>query len=206
MKKMTETQTTKTRTRTNKGGSTKTVFVGPRTPEQKPSTEMEETLRKLIEENARLRERQAHAEMHKKALAKDKPKDAPMPKPEPATVCFECDEPSTKLTWVPEGFFVCPKCLAERRPKDRVPSQPKSTAPKTPKEMPPCLCGCGETTKGGKYRPGHDARHHAALKKAGEAVTLLSGKVIPPSEPKPTKKSKALNPNALWKACEQAAA
>lgn len=25
----------------------------------------------------------------------------------------------------------------------------------------PCLCGCGEMTKGGRFRPGHDARYYA---------------------------------------------
>jgi hypothetical protein len=35
-------------------------------------------------------------------------------------------------------------------------------------ERPPCLCGCGGTPKGKKSRfiPGHDARYHAAQKKA----------------------------------------
>lgn len=33
----------------------------------------------------------------------------------------------------------------------------------------PCTCGCGETTGGGLYRPGHDARHVSALAKAVKA-------------------------------------
>lgn len=36
----------------------------------------------------------------------------------------------------------------------------------------PCTCGCGETTGGGLYRPGHDARHVSQLVrrvKAGES-------------------------------------
>ena len=42
--------------------------------------------------------------------------------------------------------------------------------PKAPKEMPDCLCGCtGEDgvrlkTRGGRFRPGHDARYHSAQK------------------------------------------
>ena len=38
-----------------------------------------------------------------------------------------------------------------------------------------CLCGCGETPKGkeARYLPGHDARHHAALKAAGKKVQHL---------------------------------
>ncbi len=33
---------------------------------------------------------------------------------------------------------------------------------------PECQCGCGEHTKGGRFRPGHDARFHAAQKRAGQ--------------------------------------
>jgi hypothetical protein len=35
-----------------------------------------------------------------------------------------------------------------------------------------CHCDCGGTTKGGRYLPGHDAKHKAALVKAA----LLGGK------------------------------
>jgi hypothetical protein len=38
------------------------------------------------------------------------------------------------------------------------------------KKFPLCACGCKERTRGGKYRPGHDARHHAQLRKAGKDV------------------------------------
>lgn len=31
---------------------------------------------------------------------------------------------------------------------------------RTPRE---CTCGCGEMTRGGKFRPGHDARLHSSL-------------------------------------------
>lgn len=39
-----------------------------------------------------------------------------------------------------------------------------------------CLCGCGGIPKGKKarYLPGHDARHHAALKVAGKRVTFVT--------------------------------
>lgn len=30
-------------------------------------------------------------------------------------------------------------------------------------DKPYCLCGCGEQTKGGEFRPGHDARYKAQL-------------------------------------------
>lgn len=44
--------------------------------------------------------------------------------------------------------------------------EPESVQPETTR--PPCLCGCGGFPKGKKarYLPGHDARHHSALKKA----------------------------------------
>ena len=29
--------------------------------------------------------------------------------------------------------------------------------------LPTCLCGCEGTTKGGRYLPGHDAKHKSAL-------------------------------------------
>jgi len=32
------------------------------------------------------------------------------------------------------------------------------------KEAPVCLCGCGATTKGGRFRPGHDARLKSDLR------------------------------------------
>lgn len=32
----------------------------------------------------------------------------------------------------------------------------------------PCLCGCKGMTKGGRYLPGHDARHHSQLKEAAK--------------------------------------
>ena len=39
-------------------------------------------------------------------------------------------------------------------------------APRPAAHTPPCRCGCGETTKGGNYRPGHDSRHLARLTSA----------------------------------------
>lgn len=41
------------------------------------------------------------------------------------------------------------------------------------KSMPLCRCGCNEHTKGGVYRPGHDARHHSELRKMGAPIPLL---------------------------------
>lgn len=47
---------------------------------------------------------------------------------------------------------------------------------------PPCLCGCGGTPKGKKSRfiPGHDARYHAAQKKAAAvAIEQLPPVTLP---------------------------
>lgn len=35
--------------------------------------------------------------------------------------------------------------------------------------LPTCLCGCECTTKGGRYLPGHDAKHKSALVQAALA-------------------------------------
>jgi len=49
------------------------------------------------------------------------------------------------------------------------PAAPKPKAQPTEQGSgPECQCGCGEHTKGGRYRPGHDARHHAALKRQNQ--------------------------------------
>lgn len=36
--------------------------------------------------------------------------------------------------------------------------EPARTKTKPKKDPQPCLCGCGETTGGGRFRPGHDAK------------------------------------------------
>jgi hypothetical protein len=53
-------------------------------------------------------------------------------------------------------------------------TKPKETTTKAPE----CQCGCGDTTKGGRYAPGHDARHkrdliEAALAGSKRAVNKL---------------------------------
>lgn len=42
----------------------------------------------------------------------------------------------------------------------------KAAVQRVPKNARPCECGCGEMTKGGRFRPGHDARMHAKSKKS----------------------------------------
>lgn len=48
--------------------------------------------------------------------------------------------------------------------------KPKARAAEQP-QRDPCLCGCGGFPMGRKSRfiPGHDARYHAALKRAADA-------------------------------------
>lgn len=76
----------------------------------------------------------------------------------------------------------------------------------TSDETPLCLCGCGERTKGGEFRPGHDARYKAQLLNEAadgrnpEAVQILEQRgwlhflekrrevlARPKREPKPSK-------------------
>lgn len=44
----------------------------------------------------------------------------------------------------------------------------RSKSPAKSADRPPCLCGCGGFPAGrrSRYRPGHDAKHLSALKKA----------------------------------------
>lgn len=56
---------------------------------------------------------------------------------------------------------------------------------KTGKQPKPCKCGCGEMTKGGTYKPGHDAKHLSAV---------LRGVEIKPEAPKPVKVKGARKP------------
>lgn len=36
-----------------------------------------------------------------------------------------------------------------------------------------CICGCGEQTKGGKFRPGHDQKLRAAIEEAAGGLESL---------------------------------
>lgn len=79
----------------------------------------------------------------------------------------------------------------------------KSTAGPARRER-DCACGCGEQTRGGVYKPGHDAKHHSALRHAGQAAHTLRGTVLAPIAPK-APKTVRLIPTALHLACIQAA-
>lgn len=39
--------------------------------------------------------------------------------------------------------------------------------------MAKCICGCGEETKGGKFRPGHDQKLRAAIEQAAGGLEEL---------------------------------
>ncbi|MBR2657385.1 MAG: hypothetical protein IKD58_13045 [Loktanella sp.] len=39
--------------------------------------------------------------------------------------------------------------------------------------MAECICGCGEATKGGKFRPGHDQKLRAAIEQAAGGIEEL---------------------------------
>src|SRR5579863_2227670 len=54
-----------------------------------------------------------------------------------------------------------PKKVDEKRAKQRM-ANLKKNQQKKPKPF--CLCGCGEQTKGGRFKPGHDAKYHSAQK------------------------------------------
>jgi hypothetical protein len=48
-----------------------------------------------------------------------------------------------------------------------------SSGPREGRQPRPCLCSCGETTRGGRFKPGHDARLHGELKRNLEKDPLL---------------------------------
>lgn len=57
--------------------------------------------------------------------------------------------------------------MAKRTAAEK-PLTPERT--RAPKVIRDCRCGCGGQTKGGTFLPGHDARYHAALRKAGAEI------------------------------------
>lgn len=68
--------------------------------------------------------------------------------------------------------------------------------PADTEDRPPCLCGCGEFPKGPKSRfiQGHDARYHAALKRAAAGPIDKAVKAIRPAlvRTKPATREEAL--------------
>lgn len=62
----------------------------------------------------------------------------------------------------------------EARRMAEAPKVKKERAPRVAKEPQECGCGCGGMTKGGRFLPGHDARFHAAEKKAAAEAAAAS--------------------------------
>ena len=55
--------------------------------------------------------------------------------------------------------------MAGAKAREKVSKKPEVKNPKGQL----CMCGCGGTTKGGKFLPGHDSKYHSALLKAQKA-------------------------------------
>lgn len=70
------------------------------------------------------------------------------------------------------------KKMAEQKPTP----EPKAPRERKVKEGLPCTCGCGGTTKGGRFLPGHDARYHSALAKAEAAKAAEAEKATGEAE------------------------
>lgn len=47
------------------------------------------------------------------------------------------------------------------------------------KEPRQCECGCGEMTKGGRFRPGHDSRMHSKKKQDEKVAERISAAPVP---------------------------
>jgi hypothetical protein len=57
--------------------------------------------------------------------------------------------------------------------QDEARTGPRSATGDTSTSGAYCLCGCGETTRGGRFKPGHDARLHSELKRNLDKDPLL---------------------------------
>lgn len=82
------------------------------------------------------------------------------------------------------------------KPAAKAPKQTKEEAMAIVAGRPPCLCGCGGYPKGRKarYLPGHDARHHAALKRAEAEAAQAKAPVRANTQerpPAPSRRAKA---------------
>lgn len=73
-----------------------------------------------------------------------------------------------KMTWTPYTDQELNEFRARRQQEEQlqkeVPVKPKPSKPRVGKSL--CECGCKGTTGGGRYLPGHDAKHKSALIRA----------------------------------------
>lgn len=61
---------------------------------------------------------------------------------------------------------------SDKAAEDAVNGAAKPVRVRAAKEPKACECGCGGQTKGGRYLPGHDAKHHSRIAKEREAEAL----------------------------------
>jgi hypothetical protein len=66
-----------------------------------------------------------------------------------------------------------PEARTSRGGQDEARTGPRSTRAGGTQGGAYCLCGCGETTRGGRFKPGHDARLYGELKRNLEKDPLL---------------------------------
>lgn len=59
----------------------------------------------------------------------------------------------------------------KRKPKAEKAAAPRAAAKS--KDPRACECGCGENTKGGRFRPGHDAKLHSRQKAEAAALAAI---------------------------------
>lgn len=76
--------------------------------------------------------------------------------------------PGTGLTEKQERALKGEGGKPAKEPKERPVRAARSKDPRD------CECGCGEQTKGGRFRPGHDARLHAREKAEAAAKAASS--------------------------------
>lgn len=79
----------------------------------------------------------------------------------------ECHDPEQVIAnYVPVKYNI--KSVSAK-PRERRTFEPKENAPE-------CLCGCGEKTRGGKFRPGHDSRLKSSLVKTAQGKNKREAK------------------------------
>lgn len=87
---------------------------------------------------------------------------------------YDPSKPAVKSAWQLEQEARAARAAEARKEHEMAKAEKPEKAPaaprtRKPKEARECKCGCGEMTKGGLFRPGHDARYHSALAKAQAA-------------------------------------
>lgn len=94
---------------------------------------------------------------------------------------YDPNAPRVKSEWQIEKEAKAAAVMAARQEakmakQETSKAEPKPRAVRKAKEPKECKCGCGEMTKGGIFKPGHDARYHAAQAKAALAEQPVDDK------------------------------